>query len=90
MNWNGFKITMKRVCLVSACAVVMFLIASCTWVVSMEIKEEQRLKDQWPASKMSYVEFDGHEYVLLDKFGARSGGITHSPKCECLKKKEEN
>lgn len=88
MNWNSFKITMKRVCLVFACAVVMFLIASCTWVVSMEIKEEQRLEDQWPASKMSYVEFDGHEYVLLDKFGARSGGITHSPRCECLRKGE--
>ena len=90
MNWNGFKIAMKRVCLVLACAVVMFLIASCTWVVSREIKEEQRIEDQWPASKMSYVEFDGHEYVLLDKFGARSGGITHSPKCECLRKEKHN
>lgn len=88
MNWMGFKNTMKRVCLVFACAVVMFLIASCTWVVSREIKEEKRLEDQWPASKMSYVEFDGHEYVLLDKFGARPDGITHSPKCECLRKGE--
>lgn len=88
MNWNRFKITMKGVCLVFACAVVMFLIASCTWVVSREIKEEQRLKDKWPASKMSYVEFDGHEYVLLDELGTRSDGITHSPKCKCLQKEE--
>ena len=86
MDWKGFEITMKGVCLALACAVVMFLIVSCTVVVAREVKEEEKAYDGWPASKMRYVEFDGHQYVLLDKLGTRAGGITHSPKCECLKK----
>lgn len=32
---------------------------------------------------MSYVMFDGHEYVkYMDGY---RGSITHSPKCDCLK-----
>lgn len=34
---------------------------------------------------MSYVIFDGHEYVkYVDGY---RGSITHSPKCDCLKEK---
>ncbi len=90
MNWNGFKITMRCVGPVFFLAVVIFLIVSCTRIVAREIKEEEKAYDGWPASKMRYVEFDGHQYVLLDKLGTRSGGITHSPKCECLRKEKHN
>ena len=31
-----------------------------------------------------YVVVDGHEYLMMRGFG----GITHSPKCQCIKNKE--
>ena len=34
-------------------------------------------------NNMSYIEFDGHEYVRYHNYN--QGSITHSPKCPCLK-----
>ena len=34
-----------------------------------------------------YVMVDGHEYLLM--WGTHRSGITHSPKCPCLKNKME-
>ena len=33
--------------------------------------------------QLDYIMFDGHEYVLW--YQGNRGGITHSPKCKCLK-----
>lgn len=40
-----------------------------------------------PSVYFKYVDFDGHQYVMY-ACNNRSG-ITHSPKCTCLKKNEE-
>lgn len=33
--------------------------------------------------ELRYIIFDGHEYVVMT--GYRKAGITHSPRCKCLK-----
>lgn len=35
----------------------------------------------------NYVQVDGHQYLMY--FNANNGGITHSPKCDYLKKEKE-
>ena len=42
-------------------------------------KEEDNSKYN---DNMSYIEFDGHEYVRYSK--CYQGSICHSPKCPCL------
>lgn len=32
---------------------------------------------------LCYIIFDGHEYVVMTGF--RQAGITHSPRCKCLR-----
>ncbi len=34
-----------------------------------------------------YIMIDGHEYVLM--LGSHISGLTHSPKCQCLKNRAE-
>ena len=36
--------------------------------------------------KLSYIVFDGHEYVRLND--GHQGGLCHSPKCKCLEEKK--
>lgn len=72
--------------------IVALIIIACCYgcykVLTYGIEKEAELKATWPGRAMQYVEFDEHEYVLLKGGGDASSGITHSPKCKCLRKEE--
>ena len=61
-------------------------VASCVKGIAEDVKYSQQ--NPWPQRSMQYIEFDGHEYVMLKGGGDASSGITHSPKCQCLQKEE--
>ncbi len=67
-------------------AFVVYGIAGC---VSRLSELDKRAQAEWPANRMEYADFDGHQYVLLRSMGdPTSCGVTHSPKCKCLQKGE--
>ncbi len=50
-------------------------------------EEGGRSQGEMPSEYFKYVDFDGHQYVMYAC--DNRAGITHSPKCKCLKKNEE-
>lgn len=71
---------------------IAFLVAVvCASKYSARIMEQQRkVRDERTVAnalidgRFEYVEVDGHEYVLWSR--GNKGGITHSPKCKCIRK----
>lgn len=96
---DTFATKMAAICLfVERCAkpikyvaIALIMIAccyGCCKVLAYGIEKDTEIKATWSGRAMQYVEFDGHEYVLLKGGRDVSSGITHSPKCKCLRKEE--
>ncbi len=79
----------KRKCLLSFGAAIGWILGSIvgSMIITGCSDYDSEGRKVYPAdtSYMSYVMFDGHEYVRYTD-GYR-GSITHSPKCDCLKEK---
>ena len=65
--------------------VIMFTMVGCEKPTMVDGKPNlEKGKDYIDYGRLSYIMFDAHEYVIWQ--GHDSNGITHSPKCKCLKR----
>lgn len=74
---------MKRLLLIAA---ILFTVVGCerpTMVDGMPNFEKGKSYAHY--GQIDYIMFDGHEYVFWRQ--DQRGGITHSPKCKCLKRR---
>lgn len=73
---------MKRLLLIAA---ILFTVVGCERPTMVDGKLNfEKGKSYAGCGQIDYIMFDGHEYVLWCH--GNRGGITHSPKCKCLKR----
>lgn len=53
-------------------------------VRQQKVRDERTVANTPFEGRFEYVEVDGHEYVLWSR--SDDSGITHSPKCKCIRK----